>query len=133
MVGTGIVILLVAIYIVDQRWPASDTSCGSGATTSTSLLHLIVPILGILAFIPAWLTAAGLPVFTFISTLAPPISYAGPAVGSGWCSVVIYLICAASALAATGRRRGRVHLDEEPTAEEPELEAGGPTDGVEPA
>ncbi len=44
------------------------------------LPHVIVPLLGIAAFTPAWLTAAGLPVFPLVSELTAPISYAGPAV-----------------------------------------------------
>src|SRR6267154_2013183 len=61
MVGTGIVILLVAIYILANitciayflRRRRSDFNV---------FLHLVVPILGVAAFVPPWLTAAGLPV-----------------------------------------------------------------------
>ncbi|MEN3310245.1 MAG: hypothetical protein V7603_6447 [Micromonosporaceae bacterium] len=80
MVGTGIVILLVANYIV------ANAAClgyflRRRRADFNVFLHLVVPILGILAFAPAWLTAAGLPVFSFVSELTPPISYAGPAAG----------------------------------------------------
>jgi amino acid transporter len=89
MIGTGIVILLVANYII------ANAACIGYFTRKRRsefnvLLHLVVPILGIAAFTPAWLTAAGLPVFSFISELTAPISYAGPAVaiwmilGLGW-------------------------------------------------
>ncbi|NUR29111.1 MAG: amino acid permease, partial [Catenulispora sp.] len=47
------------------------------------LRHGLVPLLGIAAFIPALLTAAGIPVFSFVTKLKEPVSYAGPAVG-GW-------------------------------------------------
>jgi amino acid transporter len=79
MIGTGIVIMLVANYII------ANAACigyftRRRRTEFNPVLHLVVPILGILAFTPAWLTAAGLPVFPFISKLTSPISYAGPAV-----------------------------------------------------
>jgi amino acid transporter len=40
--------------------------------------HGILPILGALAFIPAFFAGAGIPAFSFISTLPSPLSYAGP-------------------------------------------------------
>ena len=90
MVGTGIVIPLVAIYIL------MNAACiGYFARKRTGfnvLSHLIIPVLGIVAFVPAWLSAAGLPVFSFITALPAPISYMGPGV-AGWMVVgVIYLI-----------------------------------------
>jgi amino acid transporter len=90
MVGTGIVIPLVGIYIL------MNAACiGYFARQRTGfnvLSHLIIPVLGIAAFVPAWLSAAGLRVFSFISPLPPPISYMGPGV-AGWMVVgVIYLI-----------------------------------------
>jgi amino acid transporter len=42
--------------------------------------HVVVPILGIAAFVFPFLADLGLPVVSFISPLAAPISYAGPAV-----------------------------------------------------
>ena len=90
MVGTGIVIPLVAIYIL------MNAACiGYFARKRTGfnvLSHLIIPVLGIIVFVPAWLSAAGLPVFSFITALPPPISYMGPGV-AGWMVVgIIYLI-----------------------------------------
>ncbi|MFC5720456.1 APC family permease [Streptomyces gamaensis] len=43
--------------------------------------HLLVPLLGSAAFVPALLTAAGLPVFPFVTRLVAPVSYAGAVVG----------------------------------------------------
>ncbi len=109
MTGTGIVIVLVAIYIL------MNVACiGYFARRRTGfnvLSHLIIPLLGIAAFVPAWLSAAGLPVFTFISPLTPPYSYMGPGV-AGWMVIgVVYLVY----LYARDRRRvtdvGLVHLD----------------------
>lgn len=121
MTGTGIVILLVAIYIV-----ANATCIGYFLTKRRDefniLRHLIVPVLGILAFIPAWLSAAGLPVFKFISELTPPISYAGPAVAIWMVLGLIYLIVLMVRSPQRVADVAVVHLDQEPTLEEPVLE-----------
>jgi amino acid transporter len=109
MVGTAIVIPLVAVYIL------MNVACiGYFARRRTGfnvLSHLIIPVLGIAAFVPAWLGAAGLPVFSFISKLPPPLSYMGPGV-AGWMVIgLVYLIF----LYSRDRQRitdvGLVHLD----------------------
>ena len=68
-------------------------------------------MLGIVTFVPAWLTAAGIKVFSFVAPLSPPYSYMGPGV-AGWMVVgVIYLVY----LYRRDPRRvvevGLVHLD----------------------
>ncbi len=74
MVGAGLVILLVSVYIV------VDAAC-IGYFLKTGqfnlLKHGVIPVLGILSFIPAWLVATGLnPLsFSFISPLTAPSSY----------------------------------------------------------
>src|SRR5690242_19982150 len=90
MTGTGIVILLVAVYIL------MNVACiGYFARRGTGfnvLSHLIIPLLGVIAFVPAWLSAVGIPAFNFISPLTPPLSYMAPGVG-GWMLIgLIYLI-----------------------------------------
>jgi amino acid transporter len=81
MIGTALVILLVGIYLI------MNVACigyfarqGHGFSLVS---HLIVPVLGILAFIPAWLAGAGIkaPGLSFITPLSTPYSYMGPAVG----------------------------------------------------
>jgi amino acid transporter len=124
MTGTGIVIVLVAIYIL------MNVACigyfarrGRGFNV---LSHLIIPVLGVAAFVPAWLSAAGLKVFSFITPLTPPLSYMGPGVG-GWMLLgVVYLIY----LYARDPQRvtdvGLVHLDlpgEEPVLARSEEQA----------
>jgi amino acid transporter len=115
MVGTGIVIPLVAIYII------MNIACiGYFARRRTGfnvLSHLIIPLLGVAAFVPAWLSAVGIKAFSFISALAPPVSYMAPGV-AGWMVLgLIYLIY----LYARDRQRvtdvGLVHLDIEPEDE----------------
>jgi amino acid transporter len=54
--------------------------------------HAILPILGALAFIPAFFAGAGIPAFSFISTLPSPLSYAGPAAAVWMVIGVVYLI-----------------------------------------
>jgi hypothetical protein len=109
MVGTGIVILLVAIYIL------MNVACiGYFARKRTGfnvLSHLIIPLLGIIAFVPAWLSGVGIPAFNFITPLPTPLSYMAPGVG-GWMLIgLIYLIF----LYARHKQRvtdvGLVHLD----------------------
>jgi len=113
MTGTGIVILLVAIYIL------MNVACiGYFARRRTGfnvLSHLIIPLLGIAAFIPAWLSGVGIKAFNFITPLSPPYSYMGPAVGVWMIIGLIYLIF----LYARHKQRvtevGMVHLDLEET------------------
>jgi amino acid transporter len=54
--------------------------------------HGVLPVLGVLAFIPAFFAGAGIPVFSFISSLQKPVSYAGP-IAAGWIVLgIVYLI-----------------------------------------
>jgi amino acid transporter len=115
MVGTGIVILLVAIYIL------MNVACiGYFARRRTGfnvLSHLIVPLLGIAAFVPAWLSAAGIPAFNFISPLTTPLSYMGPAVGVWMVIGLIYLIFLYARHPQRVTEVGLVHLDLEGSEE----------------
>lgn len=56
------------------------------------LLHGLFPLLGALAFIPAFFAGAGIPVFSFITALPKPLSYAGPAAGVWMAIGVVYLV-----------------------------------------
>jgi len=79
MIATALVILLVGIYLV------MNVACigyfARRAHGFNLVSHVIVPVLGIAAFIPAWLAGAGLkaPGLSFIPRLTPPLSYMGPA------------------------------------------------------
>ncbi len=55
------------------------------------LLHGVFPVLGIAAFVPAFFAGAGIPVFSFITPLPAPLSYAGPAVGVWMVLGIIYM------------------------------------------
>jgi amino acid transporter len=90
LVATIIVVVLVSVYIVVNA--ACIGFFLRRRDEFNPLLHLVVPVLGIAAFVPALLTAAGLPVFSWVTELTPPISYAGPVVGIWMLLGVIYLV-----------------------------------------
>jgi amino acid transporter len=114
MTGTGIVIVLVAIYIL------MNAACiGYFARAANRhggrwnvFLHLIVPVLGIVVFVPAWLTAAGIKVFSFVVPLTPPSSYMGPGVAGFMVLGIIYLGYLYAKHPRTITEVGLVHLDE---------------------
>lgn len=123
MIGTGLVITLVAIYaIMNVACIAYFLRRGRGRAEFNWFLHLVVPILGVAAFAPGWLAAAGIKVplslFSFITPLTPPLSYAGPAAAIWTGLGILYLIY----LYIRDPRRvaevARVHLDDEPAAED---------------
>jgi len=117
MIGTALVILLVGIYLV------MNVACigyfARGSRGFNFLSHLIVPVLGIAAFIPAWLAGAGIkaPGLSFITPLSTPFSYMGPAVAVWMIIGIIYLVY----LYMRHRQRivdvGLIHLDAELTSE----------------
>src|ERR1700727_2996354 len=82
MTGTGIVIVLVAIYILMNAACIGyfAHAANRGGRRWNVLLHLIVPVLGIVVFVPAWLTAAGVKGFSFVVALAAPAAFIGPGV-----------------------------------------------------
>lgn len=121
LVGTMIVIVVVIVYIV-----VNAACIGFFARRRRSefnvVLHLAVPVLGIVAFVPAFLTAAGLPVFSFISKLTPPVSYAGPVVGAWMLGGIAYLAYVLRSNPQRVADMSRIHLDDpdpEVTGEQP--------------
>jgi amino acid transporter len=76
------------------------------------LLHGVIPVLGILVFIPAFLTAAGITVFDFIGELEPPVSYAGLWAGGLMLIGLVYLVVLYSTNPQRVRDTDRVFLDE---------------------
>ncbi|MEU2064875.1 APC family permease [Streptomyces sp. NPDC013455] len=110
LLATVIVTVVVGVYIV------VNLSCAgyflrSGRAALKPVRHLLSPVLGTVAFVPALLTAAGLPVFDFVTELTPPVSYAGPVVG-GW--MVLGLVVLLVLIRRHPERiaeTARVHLD----------------------
>jgi len=90
MVATALVIAIVAIYILMNA--ACIGYFARRGRGFNPVSHLVIPILGIATFVPAWLTSAGLKVFSFVAPLAPPYSYMGPGVAGFMIVGVIYLI-----------------------------------------
>jgi amino acid transporter len=115
MVGTGIVIVLVAVYIVVNAacigYFASPAKRGPERRWNP-LLHLIIPVLGIAAFVPAWLTSAGIRAFSFVSALTAPSSYMGPGVAGFMVVGVVYLIYLYARHPERVTEVGLVHIDE---------------------
>ena len=112
MVGVGIVIPLVAVYILMNA--ACIGYFGRRRQGFNWFSHLIIPLLGIAAFIPAWLTAAGIKSFSFVAALSAPYSYMAPGV-AGWMILgLIYLAFLYSRDPQRVTEVGLVHLDSEP-------------------
>jgi amino acid transporter len=114
MVGTGLVIVIVAIYIVMNAACIGFFARRAGGLTRglNWLSHLVIPVLGIAAFVPAWLTAAGIKVFSFVAPCTPPLSYMGPAVAVWMIIGVGYLLYLYARHPARVAEVGLVHLDE---------------------
>ncbi|MHB8395073.1 MAG: APC family permease [Candidatus Dormibacteria bacterium] len=116
MVGTGLVILLVAIYLLVNAACIGYFLKTRGRKVNW-LLHIVVPVAGIIAFLPAWFSGAGIPIFSFISPLPPPYSYMGPAMG-GWMVLgLLYMIYLYQRHPDRVAAVGTVHLDLEPQIE----------------
>jgi amino acid transporter len=116
-VATMIVGVVVAIYIV------VNAACIGyywrfRRDEANILLHGILPVLGILAFIPAFLTAMGLPILPgdFIARLPHPLNKTGIAIGIAYAIGLIYLLI----LYATNRQRiedtGKIFIEDDPAA-----------------
>ncbi len=93
MVGTALVILIVAVYILMNAACIGFFSRSRDHSLNV-VSHVIVPIVGIAAFIPAWCAGAGIkiPGLSFISPLIAPYSYMGPAAAIWMGLGVLYLI-----------------------------------------
>ena len=112
LVATIIVIVVVAVYILVNA-ACIGFFLRHRRDSFHPVRHLVVPVLGIAAFVPALLTAAGIPAFSFVTKLTSPISYAGPIVGVWMLLGIVYL----AYLWTRHRQRvvdtGLVHVDDE--------------------
>ncbi len=122
MVGTGLVIMLVAIYIL-MNAACIGYFVRSPQHTTNLISHVLIPILGIAAFVPAWFAGAGIkiPGLSFISPLPAPLSYMGPAVAVWMVLGVFYLVYLYRRDPQRVVDVGLVHIDLDP-----ELAAGDP-------
>jgi hypothetical protein len=77
-------------------------------------LHGLLPVLGVLVFVPAWLTAAGIPAFKFVGQLSAPLSYAGP-IDLVWMVIgVIYMLYLYSRAPERIRDTGKIFIEDDP-------------------
>jgi amino acid transporter len=111
LVGTIVTAVIIAIYMV------VNLSClvfylRERRDQFNLLLHGLVPLLGIAAFVPALLTAVGIKAFDFISPLPYPISLVGPVVGIWFAIGVVFLIVLATRRPDRLRATARVFGDE---------------------
>jgi amino acid transporter len=111
-IATVNVVLVILIYI------AVNISCltyylREHRDEFNVVLHGLFPVLGVLVFIPAWLTAAGIPAFKFVGELSTPLSYAGP-IDLVWMAIgVIYMIYLYAKAPQRIRDTGKIFLDDE--------------------
>jgi amino acid transporter len=112
-VATIIVLVVVGVYIV------CDVACigfylRRRRTDFNPLLHVVVPVLGIAAFVPALLAAAGIQAFSFVAPLTSPASYSGIIVGVWLLLGLAYLGYLVSRRPASVAEMSRVHFDDDP-------------------
>jgi amino acid transporter len=124
IVGSGLVIMLVSIYIV------VDLACigyflrrRRGHFNLFS--HLVIPLLGVAAFVPAWLFAVGTNPFgwSFIASLTYPASLAVRGVVVWTILGLMYLIVLSAVKPTRVAEMARVHLDEDPAEATPDRPA----------
>ncbi|HZZ96896.1 MAG TPA: hypothetical protein VFE19_07775 [Jatrophihabitantaceae bacterium] len=114
IVGSALVIMLVSIYII------VDAACigyiaRRRETGFNPILDILVPLLGIAAFVPDWLFAVGWNPFgwSFIASLTYPASLTVRGVVIWMILGVIYLVCLYAIKPARVAEMARVHLGEE--------------------
>jgi amino acid transporter len=115
LVATIIVAVVVAIYI------AVNAACIAyywrfQRQEASVWMHGVIPILGILAFIPAFFTAMGLPILpgNFIGRLPHPLNKAGIALLVGFAVGVLYLIYLYVTNPGRIQETGRIFIEPEP-------------------
>jgi amino acid transporter len=93
VVGTMVTAVVILIYIT-VNLACIGYYARRARNELNIVLHVILPILGVLAFIPAIFTALGVgsQVVDFITELSSPLSYAGPAVGVWLVLGLVYLV-----------------------------------------
>ncbi|MFR0354307.1 APC family permease [Streptomyces sediminimaris] len=117
LLATVIVTVVIGVYII-VNLACAGYFLRRGRERFDPLRHLLLPLLGIVAFVPALLTAAGLPAFDFVTELTAPVSYAGPIVGVWMAAGVVVLLVLMRRHPERMAETARVHLDE-PALTEP--------------
>ncbi|MEU6355664.1 APC family permease [Streptomyces sp. NPDC047072] len=110
LLATVIVTVVIGVYIV-VNLACAGYFLRRERESLKPVRHLLLPVLGIVAFVPALLTAAGLPVFDFVTELTAPVSYAGPIVGVWMAAGVVVLVVLLRRHPDRIAETARVHLD----------------------
>ena len=116
LLATVIVTVVIGVYIV-VNLACAGHFIRVGGNALKPIRHLLFPVLGIAAFVPALLTAAGLPVFDFVTELTPPVSYAGPIVGVWMAAGVVVLLVLTRRHPERIAETARVHIEEDAPAD----------------
>ncbi|MFJ2163768.1 APC family permease [Streptomyces griseofuscus] len=111
LLATVIVTVVIGVYIV-VNLACAGHFIRVGGNALKPMRHLLFPVLGIAAFVPALLTAAGLPVFDFVTELTAPVSYAGPIVGVWMAAGVVVLLVLTRRHPERIAETARVHIEE---------------------
>ncbi len=111
LIATILTAVIVLIYI------AVNVSCiafylRERREEFSAFKHLIVPLVGICMFIPAWLTAVGIPAFKFIAKLEYPLSLAGPVVAGWYLIGLVYMFYLMSRAPDRILDTGRIFVEE---------------------
>ncbi|MEX6430101.1 MULTISPECIES: APC family permease [Ferrimicrobium] len=110
--GTLITIVVVAVYILMNLSSMVYFARAISEERFNILSHGIIPILAIAFLLPALLAGAGIAVFSFISPLTAPASYAGPIVAIWLLLGVIVFIRLRAASPGAVSRISEVFLEE---------------------
>lgn len=119
LLATVIVTVVIGVYIL-VNLACAGYFLRRRRESLKPVRHLLLPLLGIIAFVPALLTAAGLPVFDFVSELTAPVSYAGSVVGVWMAAGVVVLVVLIRRHPGRIAETARVHLDEQPSPAPPQ-------------
>jgi amino acid transporter len=111
LVATIAVVLFIPIYIV-VNLSSLLYYARKRPHEFNWVLHGVVPVVGILFFIPAEFAAAGIPIFKFIPQLTSPLSYAGLVAGIWMLFGLVYLIVLYNRNAQRVADTGKVFLEE---------------------
>ena len=111
LLATVIVTVVIGVYIV-VNLACAGYFLRHGRQSLKPVRHLLLPLLGIVAFVPALLTAAGLPVFDFVTKLTAPVSYAGLVVGVWMAVGAVVLLVLIRRHPERIAETARVHLEE---------------------
>ena len=114
MLGTIIGAVVIAIYMM-MNLACLLYYAREHRDEFNLFLHGIVPILGILAFVPAFLVAIGVggSIFDFIAPLPYPFSVVGPVVGIWYLIGIVYLIYLTARKPQRLKDTGKVFIEEE--------------------